>query len=129
MVLELHTLLAASLVFSLLLGLYLLRRDRQLARELDTLQENINELQRDMAALCTGAVGMGERLARVEQRSRRLKLRQEQLEMRDADKRPYEHAIRMVHKGAPVEEIMDVCHISRSEAELITMMHRLDEAG
>ena len=43
--------------------------------------------------------------------------------------RPYQQAIRMVHKGASVDEIMSICEMSRGEAELIVMMHRMDKAS
>jgi hypothetical protein len=49
-------------------------------------------------------------------------------EQGDGDGRAYSQAIKLVQKGASVEELMEVCGLARGEAELIAMMHRL-EAG
>jgi hypothetical protein len=97
-------------------------RVRRCERELAGLKD-------DLRALCAGAVGTDERLARLENRGRRLVERQEQLELRDQGDRQYAPAIRMVQKGASIDELVSVCGISRGEAELISMMHRLDEAS
>jgi len=79
--------------------------------------------------LTTAAVSVGERLLEVERRQRRLAERQEQVDIYDSANQPYEHAIRMVEKGASVEQLVDVCGLSTNEAELLHMMHRFDKAG
>lgn len=87
------------------------------------------ELRQDVRGLCAGAVGLDERIARIEQTGRRLKERQEQLELRDQGERLYSQAIRMVHKGCGVDELVSVCGLSPNEAELIIRMHSVDQAG
>ena len=49
--------------------------------------------------------------------------------MRDIETRPYDHAIRMVHNGSAIDEIMQVCNLGRNEADLIMTMHRIDQAS
>ncbi|HED16386.1 MAG TPA: DUF2802 domain-containing protein, partial [Gammaproteobacteria bacterium] len=39
------------------------------------------------------------------------------------------HAIRMVHNGDAIDEIMEVCNLCRNEADLILTMHRVDQAS
>lgn len=92
-------------------------------------EQDLAAVKDDLRGLCAGAVGIDERLARLESRGRRLIERQEQLELRDQGERLYAPAIRMVHKGASVDELVSVCGLTRGEAELISMMHRLDEAS
>lgn len=95
----------------------------------DTVEARLVGLQNDIRALTAGAAGLGKKLHNLEQGSRRVQERQNQIEVNKSDGRPYEQAIRMAHKGASVDELMTVCDFSRSEAELIIMMHRLDKAG
>ena len=129
MVLEWQIITATLILFNLGISVMLWRRNRQQATQLQLLQNESSECRTDLAALCTGAVGLGSRISRIENRSRRLKSRQEQLEMRDIEQRPYDHAIRMVHNGAAIDEIMQVCNLGRNEADLILTMHRVDQAS
>lgn len=90
-------------------------------------------LQKDLRALVSAAVGVGERVKKLESMARELNSRQEELGVRQDridrtgdEERSYEQAIKMAQKGAPIEDLMDVCGLARGEAELIAMMHRLD---
>ncbi len=103
-----------------------LRRQRQQLRRQDAL---IAALRQDLRALTTAAVGVGERVLETEQRQRRLAERQDQLDLYDAANQPYEQAIRLVQKGADVEELVEICGLNRGEAELIRMLHRLDKSA
>ena len=86
----------------------------------------IKGLQRDIRAITAAAIGVGERVLELERRQRRTAERQEQLDIYDSANQPYEQAINMVKHGADVNELVDVCGISESEAELVALMHRLD---
>ena len=99
------------------------RAVRRYRCHLDSQKLQIENLRNDVRALCAGAVGLGERVSRIDERSRRIHERQEQLEMRDPGDRSYAQAIRMVQNGATVDEIIKVCEISRGEADLLMMMH------
>jgi hypothetical protein len=92
----------------------------------------LRSLQNDLRALCNAAVGMGDRVNQMERRLRQvserqeaLGLRQEQLNQEDPEARSYTQAIKMAHKGAAVDDLIEVCGLSRGEAELVAMMHRL----
>jgi len=110
--------LALALVQVRRQGAVLSQRDQELA-----------SLKEEMRALCAGALGLDQRMAAVEQRGRQLKERQEQIELREQGDRPYPQAIRMVQNGAGVDELVSVCGLSRNEADLIVMMHRVDAAS
>ncbi|MFO8024594.1 DUF2802 domain-containing protein [Thiohalophilus sp.] len=118
-------LLLASSVFLLLAGLAI----HSLRRQNKQQQQTLAAVKNDLRALTTAAVSVGERLLEVERRQRHLAERQEQVDIYDSANQPYEHAIRMVEKGASVEQLVDVCGLSTNEAELLHMMHRFDKAG
>lgn len=89
-------------------------------------------MQQDLRALCNAAVGVGERVNRLELQLKEIAARQEQLGVRQdrldqgvGDDRSYDQAIKMVKKGASVDDLVEVCGLARGEAELIAMMHRL----
>ncbi len=83
-------------------------------------------LQNDLRALCAGAAGVGGHVERMEQQLRRLAERQDQLDLRDPVSQSYGHAIRLVQKGANVDELMSECGLVRGEAELLMRLHRLN---
>ncbi len=102
---------------------------RRMRRRLLHQDERISALRQDLRALTTAAVGVGERVLGAERRQRRLAERQDQLDLYDAANQPYEQAIRLVHKGAGVDELVDICGLNLGEAELIRMLHRLDKSA
>lgn len=118
-------LLLGSAVLLLLAGLAI----HSLRRQNQQQQQTLSAVKNDLRALTTAAVSVGERLLEVERRQRRLAERQEQVDIYDSANQPYEHAIRMVEKGASVEQLVEVCGLSTNEAELLHMMHRFDKAG
>lgn len=89
----------------------------------------IADLEQDLRALCAGATGVDARLLKLETEDRRIRERQEQLELHEQGARLYSQAIRMVKKGADVDELMSTCSLSRNEAQLIAMMHGADHAA
>lgn len=91
------------------------------------------QLQSDLRALVNSAVQVGKRLRRMELQVKLLQQRQEELGVRqdkmaqvEAHEAGYDQAVKLARKGASVEELMEICNLSRGEAELIAMMHRLD---
>jgi predicted Holliday junction resolvase-like endonuclease len=93
-------------------------------------------MQADLRALCHSAVQVGERVNRMEaelkglqQRQQELGVRQDNLSHSEPLEAGFEQAIRLARKGSSVEELMEICNLSRGEAELIAMMHRLEPGG
>lgn len=120
---------AALAALSSVVALVALASARSWRRRAARYDAVLAELRQDVRGLCAGAVGLDERIAEVEQSGRRLKERQEQLELRDSGERLYAQAIRMVHKGCSIDELVEVCGLSRNEAALVRMMHSVDKAG
>jgi hypothetical protein len=120
----------AGVAVASLLGAWLaVRTARRTDRRLREQGQRLEVLQEDLRALCAGAVGVDERMARMEKRARRLTERQEQMELRDSGDRLYAQAVRMVEKGAGVDELVSVCGLSRGEAELMVRMQGLEQTA
>lgn len=129
--------LMTSVVAVLLVALVSIKRQRKL-QELQAL--SMQSLQRDLRALANAAVGVGGRVLELErnQRKRPSVVKEEHLspvkssapvEFYGSSNQPYEQAINMAQTGASVSDIVNVCGLSQSEAELVNMMHRLDKAS
>ena len=103
------------------------RKIMHLQRSLQQQLKQIDGLKNDIQGLFAGAVGGDSRIHKLETRTRRIVERQEQLENSKHAERPYEQAIRMVHQGSKVEDLMAVCKLSRGEADLIMMVHGTEQ--
>jgi len=86
--------------------------------------QRIQQLEQELAALCSASVGAGEHVLRLEQQMQRIIERQNGLEMRSVGDRPYNQASQLVNKGADIDELVDTCGLTRGEAELLIMMQR-----
>lgn len=127
-----------SVAIVLVMSLFSFKRQRKLQLEQSI---SMQMLQRDLRALANAAVGVGGRVLEIERQQRKrpaaVQLQEHvtpqastaPLEFYNPNNQPYEQAIRMAQTGATVEDIVNVCGLSKSEAELVSMMHRLDKAS
>ena len=109
-----------------LLVVELLRISRFSRRERQW-QDTVQCLQKDVTALCAGAVNVGKHLTEMEQRVRRLHERQDQVELRDPSQQSYGHAIRLAQRGADADELISSCGLARGEAELLLRLHSVEK--
>ena len=121
-----------ALVFGVSATLALVLNTRHVQQLMRQQHQSLETVQRDLRALCNAAVQVGARVNQLEQvakelqqRQRELGLRQEKMIQPEPEARNFEQAIKLAQKGASVEELMDICGLSRGEAELMSMMHRL----
>jgi hypothetical protein len=92
-----------------------------------TMQADLNATQADLNAMCSGAVGVGEHLAKLDERSVRMAQRLDALETQEAPERSYRHAIKMLRSGANLDQIMSDCGLARGEAELLMLNKSIDQ--
>ena len=132
--------LIASVVIVLIISLVSIKRER---KRQQTQLISMQSLQRDLRALANAAVGVGGRVLEIERNQRNqpsiLTTSQQSqpvfdktpvsVEFYNSSNQPYEQAINMVQTGASVSDIVNICGLSKSEAELVSMMHRLDKAS
>jgi hypothetical protein len=87
-------------------------------------QQRVKQMEQELAALCSAAVGAGDHVVKLEQKVKRIIERQNLLELRAGGDRPYSQASQLVHRGADTKELVDTCGLTRGEAELLVMMQR-----
>ena len=135
-----NDLLMFSVTAVLIMSLVSLRRQRK-QQALQSL--SMQSLQRDLRALANAAVGVGGRVLEIERHQRKglnpaVVVTEEHqqpasftapVEYYNSSSQPYEQAIRMAQTGASTDDIVNVCGLSKSEAGLVSMMHRLDKAS
>jgi len=112
--------------------LYMLAQARTIHRQnsrIADMGKQIEQLSTTTNAMCAGAVGVDKRVAKLERNGRDLVYRQESIESRHTDDRPYGEAIQMVQKGADANRLMEELGISASESELLVMLHGMKKAG
>jgi len=114
---------------ALLMLLYQARTIRRQNCRITDMGKQIEQLSSTTNAMCAGAVGVDRRVAKLERNGRDLIHRQESMESRHTDDRPYGEAIQMVQKGAGASCLVDELGISPSEAELLVMLHGMKKAG
>lgn len=97
------------------------------------LEEKVNDVckkfeivQHDISALCASGLGVDERVGGTERRVRSLIERLEELEENDAFEhlQEFQSAIEMAQKGAEAREIVEKCHLTVDEAELLIRLHK-----
>ena len=119
-------LLGAVAALLVLLVVFLMLRLRLREQEDALLRQEVARLRDDLGALCSGAVGVSERVARIEGKLQRVSERQEQMESATPESQPYDQAVELARKGANAEELVKQCGLTKGEADLVVMMHRMD---
>ncbi len=119
----------AGLVTALVALVFAHSVNGRLRARLEKQQDALKTLQADVAAMCSGAVKLGERLAQQEQRLQTLSRRQDDLELHEPSGDTYRHAARLMGKGAELEEVMEDCGLARGEAELLVLAQKLEKAS
>lgn len=116
---------------ALAIALWALLLAFRLLKQVRTERARLETVLGDVRSLGSAAMSVGQRLSLAEQGLRHIAKRQDELGLRqeqhdDPDARSYEQASKLLRKGAGVEELMDICGISRGEAELLVMMNRIE---
>lgn len=119
-------LFGGTLLAALVAMLYMLRVQH---RRLHQVHKRIEALSNNLNALCAGAVGVDRRVSGLEHRSREQQQYLESMKSSQQAERPYGEAIHMVHQGATPHRLVEELGLSRSEAELVAMLHGVKKAG
>ena len=121
-------LLATAVLLSLVLYIIQAVRTGANKQRIAELELVVNDLQGNFNALCSGSVGVGKRISRLESKTRQQAERQSSLEHREPDLQNYGNAARLANKGADMNELIDHCGLSRGEAELILFLNTQQQA-
>ena len=109
-------------LIAVVLKLAVRQRQRSMAYE-----RKLKLLNDEVSALCSGAVGVGGHVNKLEQKLKRVIERQDQLDSREPSDRAIDQATRMVRQGATVEELVTSCGLVRAEAELLLLLNRAQD--
>jgi len=97
-----------------------IKRDQKRITDLELI---VDDLHNNFNALCSGSVGVGKRISRLESKTRQQADRQLRLEDKTPALQNYGNAARLANKGADMDELVDYCGLSRGEAELILFLN------
>ena len=121
------------LVLGLLLGVLvatliaaLLGQRRLAKRQLEDrarLDGRIDKLGQKLTEYQQSNIRMGEELITLREKLAQLDNKQQRLEQQDVQSMPYNQASRLVNMGASLDDLMQSCGLSRSEAELMLKLH------
>ncbi|VAW62507.1 hypothetical protein MNBD_GAMMA11-3072 [hydrothermal vent metagenome] len=123
-------LLVSGLMFLMSLALYVWSK-KQLhlfKYEIQSKMDNCH-INSELTALNAGSIGLGERFIKMEKQMQQLQIMINELESKMQSSSPYAYAIELVQKGSTIDNIVELCHISQTEAELMVMMHRNSRAA
>ena len=81
--------------------------------------------QSDNAAMCSAALGMGQRLDVLEDKVRRQTERMEQRDLSEPLRQSYRQAMQLIDSGADVQMLVDRCGVTRGEAELLANLNKM----
>ena len=121
----------------LMLGLFLgvlvaaqigaLMAQRRVAMQQMAMQERldgrIDKLSQKLGEYQQSNIRMGEELLALREKLNQLENKQQRLEQQDVQTMPYNQASRLVSMGASLDDLMQACGLSRSEAELMLKLH------
>jgi uncharacterized protein YlxW (UPF0749 family) len=119
----------AVLVFICILLWVLISLLQKQRAQLAQAQTQINTLTSNLSALCASVAGGNKRLNQLEQNSRTLQARQDQIETQGQNDGSYGEAIQMVRHGATASRLVEELGLGSNEANLIVMLHGMKETG
>lgn len=121
--------LSAGLLLGLLLaGLaaLLMATRRQALRHIEQqarTELRLDKLVQSLAEYQQSNIRMGEELIVLRDKLARMENRQQRFEQQDVQAMPYNQATRLVAMGASLDDLMQSCGLTRSEAELMLKLH------
>lgn len=98
--------------------------NRKLAELEHRLGEEIRQQRNELSAILDGTLGVGKQVQVLSRDCKDLKERQQQLAQSDLGALPFNQAMRLVAEGADADQLVESCGLSRSEAELIFLLHK-----
>ena len=102
------------------------------AAESQTGREGDPPLRQEIKGVALSLATLGERMARLEAQINQLRDQSGGSGLplhRDADQKFFKVATKLALQGAQVDEIMELCGLSRGEAELICMLHSSNQVS
>lgn len=93
----------------------------------DHIEQEHAKLRRELKVVRASSIGVGERVAHLEDYLENLSYRQDKAELRQSSISSYSHAAKMAEMGGSEEDIMSSCGLTRAEAELVSIIKKKQE--
>ena len=103
--------------------LYKIRSDFK--TKLQNLEQEQLKFKKDLRMVGAGAVGVGQRVNKIEDYMQRLASRQDVAELKQGATASYAHAAKIVKIGGSIEDIVEGCGLTHAEAALVAMLHKV----
>ena len=98
------------------------------SQQLKDTSEQTHILRSEVSELRTGLLSIGKRVLEVEQQNQELMQQQAAQKYDDPDAKIYSRAVKMVERGADLDEVIRECELPRAEAELLFSLHKQKDA-
>ncbi len=102
------------------------KQQKRVQQQLQQQRSECEQLQSQFKLLVSGAQGMGERIHSVEHALSTSKKAATQNNRAASGDVSVRQAIELARKGATVDELVDICGLSRGEAELMSTIHNVE---
>ncbi len=94
-----------------------------LKRYSSKLFSRLTGVMKDMQSMSNATYGIGKQISHINDQVKTIDARQDEIDIRDQGEKPIQQAIALLEKGSSIEEVMQSCHLSRGEAELLFRIH------
>ena len=121
--------LVSCLLFFSSLVVLLLARKKIAEIEQRLQQQYPQHFVDEITALNAGTVGMGGRFLKLEKELQAMSTQLDVLRAQTQRNTPYAQAITLAQRGHDVKSIMELCDVAYNEAQLIVMMHAMQNAA
>lgn len=111
------------IVLLLTVSIALYVRSVSLNRSVKEHEKKIHFLEQETQALLHADILFGKGLKELSQLIAQLDDRQEMIENQRNNDSAYQHALRILQMGGGVEDIIQDCHLSQAEADLLANIH------
>jgi Protein of unknown function (DUF2802) len=110
---------------ALIIALFALFKNFQQKKENEKL---LRHMMRELSSSSSGAVGMGRRLMAMEKKlAAGATVNRQKIDYQDEETfKPYSEAVQLFKMGMTSEEVSKRCGLSRAEASLLEMMHKIN---
>ncbi len=100
------------------LSLWVVRRTSQVSQ----LKKSVHQLENQILAMNSGHLGMGKQIKQVIKEMANVEEIQQSQAVLSPNEKTYEQASLLLSRGATIEEVVESCEITPSEAELLAIM-------
>ncbi|KTC68000.1 hypothetical protein Lbir_2602 [Legionella birminghamensis] len=122
---------SCGLLISCFLGLLLLKQRKQTSQlfiRLEQLSKSVERYHSEQTALVNADLVFAKQLAELNRQLGSIESQVQKIENKRNNDGGYQHALRILQMGGDKEEIIDNCHLSNAEAELLMNLHAYREA-